>query len=394
MIRWDESVHRSSCAVLDDAWRAFDTAAVQRIEEVATSREEKPAPAGFGQPESTSAAGFAFALRSLAAVAPYASDGIAAALRRWHDREIERARGDGSLEKHDDAAMKEAHQSAVNCVFCESMLATLSAGAEPFRDKSQLDGVQELALEFFRLRSDSRQREVARRPLLALDCRSEEVMWTELLRALCRAKERGPKFFEKFTEKVLVHLENTGGDRRRGRSVAPDAGTLAMCSALQAVQLPGRLGGCGGSRSSVSAGRLFFEGLNRLIAKSGKALHAPVARHLGQALLEQLLREAADMAGALSGGVAAPAEEAAALETARISLRLSDAHSETSDAVIALHRMQLQLAEWANKRVGMPRKLTAKFGSWAAPLATALLCMRRFAHAIPRTPSHARHALG
>ena len=44
------------------------------------------------------------------------------------------------------------------------------------------------------------------------------------------------------------------------------------------------------------------------------------------------------------------------------------------EAVIALHSSQLRLAEWANKRVGMPRKLTANFGSWAAPLATALLC--------------------
>ena len=47
------------------------------------------------------------------------------------------------------------------------------------------------------------------------------------------------------------------------------------------------------------------------------------------------------------------------------------------EAVLALHGLQLKLAEWANKRVGMPRKLTAKFGSWAAPLATALLCKRQ-----------------
>jgi len=83
-----------------------------------------------------------------------------------------------------------------------------------------------------------------------------------------------------------------------------------------------------------------------------KGLHRPVTEALGSALREQCLSDPKSLIeGAFGGGARADATAA------------------------SLQKLQLQLAAWAISRVGMPRKLTAKFGSWAAPLGTSLVCM-------------------
>ena len=204
-IAW--SADESAYQLLDDALRAFDAAALARIEELALSPTSTapslsgldddsasvvgsaPGATGVGEgvaQPATHSSGFSFALRSLAAVAPYASDGVAAELMRWHDREQARALSASyaGAEADRDRAVREC---AVDCVFCEAMLAAL--GASRCRDSILLDSLQESALDFFRLPSATRQH-AARRRLEALGGRSEEMLWIDLRRGASAPSER------------------------------------------------------------------------------------------------------------------------------------------------------------------------------------------------------------
>ena len=109
-------------SLLASALLAFDAAALQRIEEVASSPPEDPGSGGETVSNAISTgSGFAFALRSLSAITPYASEGVVTELIRWHDRE--RVRSSGLHSSEEERAVREC---AVNCVFCEALLAALS----------------------------------------------------------------------------------------------------------------------------------------------------------------------------------------------------------------------------------------------------------------------------
>ena len=374
-IQW--SCAESSHSLLNDAMSAFEATAYARIGEVLCSPLDDDPFEEDQRLHSTNPAsqhsGFAFALRSLAAAARYASDGVAAELMHWMRRAREWP-GAATPSEED----RESRESAVNTVFCEAMLATL--GAACCRDSIMLDSLQECALDFFRTfggaASSATRQQAARRRLLALGGRTEEALWTELVRALCRnlGESSSARFrsFESFTHKVLLHLENTGSDRSGrsdwlGRSDwSPDFGTLAMCSSLQGVQLPrgsglpaigGAVGGASGSGAAEPT-RVFLERIASrvLFNQAIKPLRRPVAEALGMALLDQALDEAAR-----SGGVAPPPSE------------------RDARALAQLHALELQLAQWLIKKIKKPIKRNAKFESWSAPLATALLCAVRSA---------------
>ena len=152
-----------------EALLAFDAAALLRIEELVTSPPMDPGSGGaFVSLSVRTGSGFSFALRALASIAPFASEGVVTELIRWHDRE--RSRG-ANLGGADDA--RAVRECAVNCVFCEALLATL--GAHRCRGAILLDSLQERALEFFLLPSVTRQR-ASRRRLAALEGRSEEAL--------------------------------------------------------------------------------------------------------------------------------------------------------------------------------------------------------------------------
>ena len=105
-------------SLLASALLAFDAAALQRIEEVASSPPEDPGSGGETVSNAISTgSGFAFALRSLSAITPYASEGVVTELIRWHDRE--RVRSSGLHSSEEERAVREC---AVNCVFCERFL--------------------------------------------------------------------------------------------------------------------------------------------------------------------------------------------------------------------------------------------------------------------------------
>jgi hypothetical protein len=374
-IQW--SCAESSHSLLNDAMSAFEATAYARIGEVLCSPLDDDPFEEDQRLQSCNTAsqhsGFAFALRSLAAAARYASDGVAAELMHWMRRAREWP-GAATPSEED----RESRESAVNTVFCEAMLATL--GAACCRDSIMLDSLQECALDFFRTfggaASSATRQQAARRRLLALGGRTEEALWTELVRALCRnlGESSSARFrsFESFTHKVLLHLENTGSDRSGrsdwlGRSDwSPDFGTLAMCSSLQGVQLPrgsglpaigGAVGGASGSGAAEPT-RVFLERIASrvLFNQAIKPLRRPVAEALGMALLDQALDEAAR-----SGGVAPPPSE------------------RDARALAQLHALELQLAQWLIKKIKKPIKRNAKFESWSAPLATALLCAVRSA---------------
>ena len=83
---------RESTPLVTEALLAFDAAALLRIEEIVTSPPVDPGSGGaFVLLSLQSDSGFGFALRALAAIAPFASEGVVTELIRWHDRE--RARG-------------------------------------------------------------------------------------------------------------------------------------------------------------------------------------------------------------------------------------------------------------------------------------------------------------
>ena len=143
-------------AACSEALLAWDAVALERIEEVVASPPHEPGSGGaiVGAERARVRSGFAFALRALAAVAPYASQGVVEALIRWHDRE--RARAASAQRGEDERSVREC---AVNCVFCEALLATLAA--HPMRGAARgailLDALQERALEFFLLPSAGRK---------------------------------------------------------------------------------------------------------------------------------------------------------------------------------------------------------------------------------------------
>ena len=359
---------RESTPLVTEALLAFDAAALLRIEEIVTSPPVDPGSGGaFVLLSLQSDSGFGFALRALAAIAPFASEGVVTELIRWHDRE--RARGTNMGGASDERAL---HECAVNCVFCEALLATL--GAQRCQGAILLDSLQERALEFFLLPSVTRQ-QVSRRRLAALGGRSEEALWTELVRALCGHR------FESFTHKVMLQLEAAGGggNSGRGRAAAPGRGALALCSSLRGLQLP--VGGGAAAAATVA----FLERLSTMLtSKAMRGLHRPVCEALGSALLDQQLQQADAVARASELGVSTR-EIVGELGESSGSLNLEDsswgaivgASGRDALAVASLHKLQLQLASWAINKIGMPHSLNAKFESWAAPLATALLCAAR-----------------
>ena len=78
--------------LVSEALLAFDAAALLRIEEIVSSPPTDPGSGGaFVSSSIRGESGFGFALRALAAIAPFASDGVVTELIRWHDRE--RGRG-------------------------------------------------------------------------------------------------------------------------------------------------------------------------------------------------------------------------------------------------------------------------------------------------------------
>ena len=141
------SCAESSHSLLNDAMSAFEATAYARIGEVLRSPlDDDP----FEEDQrlhscntASQQSGFAFALRSLAAAARYAGDGVAAELMHWMRRARE---WPGAATSSEDD--RESRESAVNTVFCEAMLATL--GAACCRDSIMLDSLQECALDFFR----------------------------------------------------------------------------------------------------------------------------------------------------------------------------------------------------------------------------------------------------
>lgn len=366
---------RESTPLVTEALLAFDASALLRIEEIITSPPVEPGSGGaFVLQSMRSDSGFDFALRALAAIAPFATEGVVTELIRWHDRE--RARGSSLVQPgSDEHALREC---AVNCVFCEALLASLGAqrAAGWNRGAILLDSLQERALEFFLLPSVTRQ-QASRRRLAALGGRSEEALWTELVRALCRHR------FESFTHKVMLHLNSSTSSKKA--NVGPGRGALALCSALRGLQLPV------GSGAAAAATVNFLEQLNVLLVdRTKRGLHRPVCEALGSALLEQQLSQAADAdaaraAGGADGGGELPGGRNAngdggsnlSSETGGDGGWGAGASGRDALAVASLHKLQLQLAAWAINKIGMPPKLNAKFESWAAPLATALLCAAR-----------------
>ena len=207
------------------------------------------------------------------------------------------------------------------------------------------------------MQSSRAREQAARRRLAALDGRSEEALWTELVRALCRHR------FESFSNKVLTQLEGAGASG----AIAPGRGPLAMCAALHGLQLPGGVGGSA-SASTLWSTHAFLERVSRLLwTRQMRGLHRPICEALGSALLEQQLA-----AGAATLATASSSTDGEAPPPDSLAERSAPA---TSAATEQLHKLLLQLATWATTRVGMPRSLTARFESWAAPLATSLLCM-------------------
>ena len=358
---------------LESAMLAFETAAQQRIEEIATSPPEDPGTGGgFVVTAISTSSGFAFALRSLQAMAQYGSDLVVSKLIPWHARETARIFG---LQATDEE--RAVRDCAVNCVFCEALLAALRD--KKLKELGHNHQLEDRALDFFHADSPLPRQEASRRRLAALGGRSEEKLWTELIRTLCQHR------FESVSDKILNKIEKgvTGGGATpgRGRAAAPERSSLAMCLALQGLQLPPAC-------SSAASAQRTFTFLKRLqdnvlTSKPHKGLHKPVCEALGSALLEQQAEAAglrardADAAASDHGAGGRATADAVGSSRSSGGWAEQQQHGHTqamADIALRLHRLQLQLSSWALTFLGLKNTIMAKFETWPAPLATALLC--------------------
>ena len=382
----DSKVSDAASHLMASAFHAFEAAASLRIKEIVTSPPQDPgsdSSAFFvtvaAQPRTS---GFAFALKGLAAVAPYVSEWIVDKLIRWLDTTVKRAEPDGRPLTEDENAVR---LSAIKCVFCEALLATLEASPA---------GLNYLKLENLRGRIDeffqSSRQQASLRRLVALDGRSEEALWVELVRALCQQQ------FESFRDRILNALDDTGiryGPSKR-RAIAPSHTAIAMCSALRAcgyrasaaasaaaaaaARRGGRGGASGGGAAGASSAKLtidFLDNIEKLLThRAMRGLHKPICENLGSALLAQLLSDPGARATLPQEQQEPPPQEQRRLSSSAA----ASAPSPISPAdAQRLLDQQVRLAEWATGKIGLPsgpRKLTARFESWAAPVATAFLC--------------------
>ena len=275
-IAWN--CNESSKKLLDDAISAFDAAALARIEELCSSPVQlEPSCEDVFAEASTVGSGFDFALRSLSAVARYASRGVAEHLVHFRDRH----------EKLSTAVTEQeraVHESSVSIVFCEAMLTTLNSSRFAYEDNFFLDSLQERALKIFRYDAakDAIRMQTARRRLVVLQGRTEEALWIDLNRILCRyryAQQKG---------KVEDDLR------------------VRICSSLQGMQLQGVQLQRGSLKCVMkkmpltedqacrvrreTAGTFettcsFLEGIASILeTKKKRDLHRPVAEALGSAL--------------------------------------------------------------------------------------------------------------
>eukprot|EP00966_Prymnesium_polylepis_P261658 6044423-Prymnesium_polylepis.1 len=199
--------------LVEEALFTFEAAAQLRVREVIVS---PPFDTGSFRSDNaaTDESGFKFALHTLANTATYACEAIMRSLLQWHSYNRQQAATLAGAE--DERSIREC---AVNIVFCESTLAVMEAKRVSGPSAPRvLDALEQHSLEFFL--SDAGQT-VGRRRLAALDGRSEEALWTELVRSLSSYR------FESIANKVLMQLEAACGGGARGRNAPPGRGVLA-----------------------------------------------------------------------------------------------------------------------------------------------------------------------